>query len=76
MALGDVVLRALHTPGHTPESMSYAVYEHGGAKESWGVFTGDALFYGSTGRTDLAGQDHCAENAALLYDAIDEKLPR
>lgn len=48
-----LTLRGLHTPGHTPESMSYAVTLAAAPETPWGVFTGDALFIGDTGRTDL-----------------------
>ncbi|HEX7038203.1 MAG TPA: MBL fold metallo-hydrolase [Pseudomonadales bacterium] len=70
--LGGLTIRALHTPGHTPESASYAVYTD--ASQPWCVFTGDALFFGTTGRTDLADPARAAENAARLYDAVHEKL--
>ncbi len=72
--LGTLQLRALHTPGHTPESMSYAVHLERDADHAWGVFTGDALFFGTTGRTDLPDPDRAEDNAALLYDSIHEKL--
>jgi glyoxylase-like metal-dependent hydrolase (beta-lactamase superfamily II) len=54
-------LRALHTPGHTAGSMSYA----------WrgNVFTGDALLIDGCGRTDFQGGD-----AGALYDSIHGKL--
>jgi hydroxyacylglutathione hydrolase len=73
-SFGKLRFRALHTPGHTPESMSYAVFTPDSAGRAWGVFTGDALFIGETGRTDLPDPKKTGENAALLYDAIHEKL--
>lgn len=69
----DFTLKALHTPGHTPESMSFAFYLKG-KEECWALFSGDALFIGETGRTDLPALDKTAENAALLYDALNEKI--
>lgn len=51
--LGDVVLEVRHTPGHTPESISIVVWEHGSGAEPWAVLTGDALFIGDVGRPDL-----------------------
>lgn len=48
---GSVRLKAIHVPGHTAGSIAF--YE----KESNFVFTGDALFKGSIGRTDLPGGD-------------------
>jgi len=72
--LGELTVRALHTPGHTPESMSYAVYAPQDAETAWAVFTGDALFFGTTGRTDLPDADKAVDNAALLYDSVHDKL--
>lgn len=72
--IGGLLFRALHTPGHTPESMSYAVYPAEHPDQAWGVFTGDALFFGDTGRTDLPDAERSSENAALLYDMVHRKL--
>ena len=51
--MGTTRFVALETPGHTPESVSFAVYPKDAGEKCWGVFTGDALFVGETGRTDL-----------------------
>lgn len=48
---GAIALRALHTPGHTPGSTSFALEAPGGTR----LFTGDTLFRGSVGRWDLGG---------------------
>lgn len=74
LQIGGLTLRALHTPGHTPESMSYALFPRESSKQAWGVFTGDALFFGDTGRTDLPDPDRSHENAAVLYDSVHEKI--
>ena len=74
LQLGTLTLRALHTPGHTPESMCYAVYLAANPELAWGVFTGDALFIGDTGRTDLPAADKAVENAGRLYDALHDKV--
>jgi glyoxylase-like metal-dependent hydrolase (beta-lactamase superfamily II) len=47
VSIGDLTVRVLHTPGHTPGSVTLAVDDV--------LFTGDTLFQGSCGRTDLAG---------------------
>jgi hydroxyacylglutathione hydrolase len=47
--IGDLVLSIIHTPGHSPGSISIICKEL--------VFTGDTLFKGSIGRTDLPGGD-------------------
>lgn len=65
---------ALHTPGHTPESMCYAVYVDDAPEHAWGVFTGDTLFIGEAGRTDLTDPTQTAEHAAQLYDSVLTKL--
>lgn len=74
LPLGGIRLRALHTPGHTPESMSYAVFAPEQPDRAWGVFTGDALFVGETGRTDLPDARRTAENAALLWESVHRQL--
>ncbi|WP_163783146.1 MBL fold metallo-hydrolase [Myxococcus vastator] len=72
--LGGLTLVTLHTPGHTPESTSWAVYLDAHHALAWGVFTGDALFAGATGRTDLEDPERTLENAARLYDALHQKV--
>ncbi|MBA2643049.1 MAG: MBL fold metallo-hydrolase [Actinobacteria bacterium] len=54
IALGDVVLRCLHTPGHRPEHCCIAVVDGSRAPEPWLVLTGDSLFVGDAARPDLA----------------------
>jgi len=71
---GSLTFKALHTPGHTPESTSYAVFLDDIPDRAWGVFTGDTLFIGETGRTDLTDPKKTREHAGVLFDAIHEKL--
>lgn len=66
--VGNIILKALHTPGHTADSMSILVTDTTRAKEPWLVLTGDTLFVGDTGRPDLDG------SAEKLYDSIWKKL--
>lgn len=75
ISLGDVELEVLHTPGHTPESISLVVREHPG-DEPWGVLTGDALFIGDVGRPDLLGSVGMTADALarMLYTSLREKL--
>ena len=75
--VGDVRLRFLETPGHTPESISILAFdpEHS-SDEPWAVLTGDTLFIGDVGRPDLAaGTSGTAEDlAGMLYDSLHGKL--
>ncbi len=72
--LGQAVLRALSTPGHTLESMSFVLYDRTSGPQPVGVFTGDALFVGDVGRTDLFGEDRIRELARLMFDSLHNKL--
>lgn len=73
LPLGSVELRALETPGHTPESVSWLVVEKGRPTK---VLTGDTLFIGDVGRPDLAGAQGFTpeEMAGTLYDSLHHKL--
>ena len=70
--LGNTRLKVLHTPGHTPESISLLVTDLRRGPEPWFVLTGDTLFVGSVGRPDLPGRTK--QNAGELHDSIHEKL--
>ena len=74
LKVGTTRFVALETPGHTPESVTYAVYVKDAGEKCWGVFTGDALFISETGRTDLPDPDKTGENAGILYDSIHRKI--
>jgi hydroxyacylglutathione hydrolase len=55
--LGGIEVRAVHTPGHTPEHLSYILVDRGGgASTPIGVATGDFVFVGDLGRPDLLEQ--------------------
>jgi hydroxyacylglutathione hydrolase len=71
---GSLRLTALHTPGHTDESMSYTLTDLDSGENSFMVFTGDTLFVGDVGRTDLYGPEEVPRMAANLYDSIFSKL--
>lgn len=71
---GSMKLTALHTPGHTDESMSYALTYPESGKAPLMVFTGDALFVGDVGRTDLYGPEEIPRMAANLYESIFNKI--
>jgi hydroxyacylglutathione hydrolase len=65
--LGGLRLRALATPGHTPEHLSYLLLD--GACEL-GVFTGGSLIVGAAARTDLTGPDRTEELARAQYASL------
>lgn len=71
LPLGDLSIRAIHTPGHTPESYSFVVEEEKGPVV---IFTGDTMFVGEVGRTDLAGPDHRVELSRSLYHSIHNRI--
>ncbi|TKD72485.1 MBL fold metallo-hydrolase [Pseudalkalibacillus hwajinpoensis] len=67
--VGNVELSVMHTPGHTPESISFVLTDRGGGSEvPMGIFTGDFVFVGDIGRPDLlekaAGAKGTAETGA------------
>ena len=77
LRLGKVRIQALETPGHTPESMSYLVFDEAkSTTEPHAILTGDTLFLGDVGRPDLmAGAGHTREElAAKLYDSLRSKI--
>jgi hydroxyacylglutathione hydrolase len=51
--VGNIQFEALHTPGHTPEHISFLVTDTAGANLPMGIFTGDFVFVGDVGRPDL-----------------------
>ena len=69
--LGEFQLRILHTPGHTPESISFMVEEQG---EIRAVFTGGALLLGGAARVDLLGSRVAPYLARWLHQTIHGKL--
>lgn len=52
-SVGNIEISVMHTPGHTPEHVSFLVTDTAAANEPMGVFTGDFLFVGDVGRPDL-----------------------
>ncbi len=73
LALGELSLGVLATPGHSPEHISFTV---SGPKQSApaAVFTGGALIVGGAARTDLLGHEHAAPLARRLYHTLHHKL--
>ncbi len=82
--MGAVRIRALETPGHTPESVCLVVTDENKSPESkssegksaqpCAVLTGDTLFIGDVGRPDLSRTHTPQQLAGLLYDSLHQKL--
>jgi len=75
-SLGNIKFDVLHTPGHTPESISFLVTDGAATDEPMGVLTGDFVFVGDVGRPDLletaAGQKGAMKPAARqLYQSVE-----
>lgn len=51
--IGNIKIEVIHTPGHTPEHVSFLVTDTAGANQPIGIFTGDFVFVGDIGRPDL-----------------------
>ena len=51
--VGNIEIEAMHTPGHTPEHLSFLVTDGAAIAGPWGILTGDFVFVGDVGRPDL-----------------------
>lgn len=51
--VGNIRVDVMHTPGHTPEHLSFLITDTPASKEPWGILTGDFVFVGDVGRPDL-----------------------
>lgn len=68
--LGAAHIRVLHTPGHTPNSISLVVADAARSSEPQMVLTGDLLFVGDTGRPDLPGEEILDEQVRNLHHSL------
>ncbi|MGC4021023.1 MAG: MBL fold metallo-hydrolase [Cyclobacteriaceae bacterium] len=72
-SIGKLKIKVLHTPGHTPESSCFLLFDEQGKEHS--IFTGDTLFVGDVGRPDLLdGKMSREELASMLYDSLNNKI--
>ena len=73
-ALGDIKIKVLHTPGHTPESSTYLLIDENGKEHA--IFSGDTLFIGDVGRPDLAVKSDLSKEdlAEMLFDSLRNKI--
>ena len=73
--IGKLLLKALHTPGHTMESTTYLLKDESG--KDYAIFSGDTLFLGDVGRPDLAQkkEDVTQEDlAGILFDSLRNRI--
>ena len=72
--IGNITLKALHTPGHTLESVTYLLIDKNGKNHA--IFTGDTLFLGDVGRPDLAIKSGLTERdlAGMLFKSLRTKI--
>jgi len=73
---GAAELEVIETPGHTPNSITLVVTDHGRSEEVFALLTGDLLFVGDVGRPDLAGEDLLETQVRALYESLYRKLTR
>jgi glyoxylase-like metal-dependent hydrolase (beta-lactamase superfamily II)/rhodanese-related sulfurtransferase len=74
LRVGKMVIKALDTPGHTPESICLVIVDEEKSSQPWAALTGDTLFIGDVGRPDLSKTHTPAELAGMLYDSLHNKL--
>jgi len=72
--LGSFTLRVLHTPGHTPNSISLLVTDLGRSSAPAMLLSGDLLFVGDTGRPDLPGEEILDEQIENLFTSLHSTL--
>lgn len=73
--VGGVRIRAIETPGHTPESVTFLVYEHAADTQPWGALTGDTLFVGDVGRVDiLSSRLPVGDLAGSMYESLQKLM--
>lgn len=72
--VGKVTIKVLHTPGHTPESVTYLLLDENGKETA--IFTGDTLFLGDVGRPDLAIKGDLTQEdlAGMLFDSLRNRI--
>jgi hydroxyacylglutathione hydrolase len=71
---GKLRIKALETPGHTPEGVCLVVIDEEKSGAPWAVLTGDTLFIGDVGRPDLAKSHTPQQLAGMMYDSLHGKL--
>jgi hydroxyacylglutathione hydrolase len=74
LALGELRIRVLATPGHTPEHVSYLAHDTSRPADPPVLFSGGSLLVGAVSRTDLLGHEHATGLAHQLYRTLHERI--
>lgn len=74
LRIGDLRITALHTPGHTPEHLSFLVHDLSRGPEPMLLLSGDFVFVGSLGRPDLLGEAAKLKLAEQLFDSVHHRI--
>jgi hydroxyacylglutathione hydrolase len=74
LRVGDIRIKVLETPGHTPESLCLVITDEERSVDLWAVLTGDTLFLGDVGRPDLSNTHTPSVLAGMLYESLHTKL--
>jgi hydroxyacylglutathione hydrolase len=72
LQLGQLTVRAIHTPGHRPEHSAFALIDTARSDQPWALLSGDTLFVGDIARPDLAIEK--SEGARGIYRSINDRL--
>ena len=72
LEIGQLLVRAIHTPGHRPEHTAFALVDRNRGDEPWAVLTGDSLFVNDVARPDLAIEER--EGAGAIFRSLRDKL--
>lgn len=72
--VGKLTIKVLHTPGHTPESATFLLFDENG--KPYCIFSGDTLFIGDVGRPDLAVKGDLTQEdlAGMMFDSLRNKI--
>ena len=72
LEIGELLVRAIHTPGHRPEHTAFALVDRGRGDEPWALLSGDTLFVNDVARPDLAIEER--DGARQIYRSLRDKL--
>jgi hydroxyacylglutathione hydrolase len=74
LEIGEITLRVIATPGHTPEHVSYLAEDTSRPSEPGVLLSGGSLLVGAVSRTDLLGHEHAIGLAHQLYRTLHERI--